>query len=177
MHHKLPKEIDPLRLAQNGLKFDGQILLSDMPRLTKSLHSNSGLVDVTLEFDIDEIGTPYVKGEFTVPVSIVCERCMLPMSMELSVSCLLAMVVSEKFIDKLAEQYDPWLLENNDPISLSKVVEDELILVLPLVPRHTEACLPSEAWSTMSDNSDYNEDEGDEKRVSPFAILSSLKKQ
>lgn len=174
MHHKLPKEIDPLRLAQNGLKFDGQILLSDMPRLTKSLHSDSGLVDVVLAFDIDEIGTPYVKGEFTVLVSIVCERCMLPMSMELSVSCLLAMVVSEKFIDKLAEQYDPWLLENNDPISLSKVVEDELILVLPLVPRHTEACLPSEAWSTMSD---YNEDKGDEKRVSPFAILSSLKKQ
>ena len=49
--------------------------------------------------------------------------------------------------------------------------------MLPLVPRHTEACLPSEAWSAMSDNSDYNEDEGDEKPVSPFAILSSLKKQ
>ena len=174
MHHKLPKEIDPLRLAQNGLQFDGQILLSDMPRLAKSLHSDSGLVDVALAFDIDEIGTPYAKGEFTVPVSIVCERCMLPMSMELSVSCLLAMVVSEKFIDKLAEQYDPWLLENSDPISLSRVVEDELILVLPLVPRHTEACLPSEAWSAMSD---HNEDEGDVKPVSPFAILSSLKKQ
>ena len=174
MHRKLPKEIDPLRLAQNGLKFDGQLLLSDMPRLAKSLHSDSGLVNVVLAFDIDEIGTPYVKGEFRAPVSIVCERCMLPMSMELSVSCLLAMVVSEKFIDKLAEQYDPWLLENSEPVSLSKVVEDELILVLPLVPRHTEACLPSEAWSTKVD---YNEDEEDQKPVSPFAILSSLKKQ
>ena len=174
MHRKLPKEIDPLRLAQNGLKFDGQISLSDMPRLAKSLHSDSGLVDVKLAFDIDEVGTPYVKGEFTVPVSIVCERCMLPMSMELSVNCLLAMVVSEKFIDKLAEQYDPWLLENSDLIPLSKVVEDELILVLPLVPRHRQACLPSEAWSAMSEESE--EEKGD-KPESPFAILSSLKKQ
>ena len=177
MHQKLPKEIDPIRLAQNGLKYDGQILLSDMPRLAKSLHSDSGLVDVVLAFDIDEIGTPYVKGEFTVPVSIVCERCMLPMTISLSANCLLAMVVSEKLIDKLAEQYDPWLLESSEPVLLSKVVEDELILALPLVPRHTDACLPSDAWSTISDDSDYNKEQEDDKPESPFAILSSLKKQ
>jgi uncharacterized protein len=174
MHHKLPKEIDPLRLAQNGLKLDGQILLNTMPRLAGSLHHDDGLVDVGLAFDVDQIGTPYMKGEFNAEVSIICERCMSPMTMTLSVSCLLAMVVSERNIDSLAEQYDPWLLEDSDPVLLSKVVEDELILVLPLVPRHTRACLPSEAWSAMSEESE--EDEGD-KPESPFAILSSLKKK
>ena len=57
------------------------------------------------------------------------------------------------------------------------VYEDELILALPLVPRHTDACLPSDAWSTISDDSDYNKEQEDDKPESPFAILSSLKKQ
>ncbi|MFT7235440.1 MAG: hypothetical protein ACI9QV_001017, partial [Methylophagaceae bacterium] len=65
----------------------------------------------------------------------------------------------------------PWLLENNDPVYLHAMVEDELILALPLVPRHTKSCLPIEAW-TSGEESDVEEEE---KPVSPFAILSSLK--
>jgi len=174
MHRKLPIEIDPLRLAQNGLKLDGQILLNVMPRLTASLESDEGLVDVTLAFDVDEIGTPFMKGKITAPVSMICERCLSAMTTTLSADCLLAIVISERKIDALAEQYDPWLLDGSDPVLLSKVIEDELILALPLVPRHTEACLPSEAWSAESEES---EADTADKPESPFAILSSLKKK
>lgn len=174
MRSKLPKEIDPLRLAQNGLKLDGQLLLNTMPRLAASLNSDEGVVEAQLAFDVDEIGTPYMKGELTTEVSMICERCMSPMTVTLSVNCLLAMVISERKIDALAEHYDPWLLENSDPVSLSKVIEDELILALPLVPRHTKACLPKEVWSAGSDDSEVEEGN---KPESPFAILSSLKKK
>ena len=174
MHRKLPIEIDPLRLAQNGLKLDGQLLLNVMPRLTASLESDEGVVDVALAFDVDEIGTPFMKGAITAQVSMICERCMSTMTTTLTADCLLAMIVSERKIDTLAEQYDPWLLENSDPVLLSKVIEDELILALPLVPRHTEACLPSEAWSAESEDSEV---EVADKPASPFAILSSLKKK
>jgi len=173
MHQKLPKEIDPFRLAQTGLKLDGELPLATMPRLTKSLQNDEGVVNVKMAFDMDEIGTPYMRGNFTASVSVICERCMEPMMLELDVDCLLAMVSSERKVEGLAEQYDPWILENNDPVLLSSVVEDELILSLPLVPRHEEVCLPDEAWSAGDD--EVNELIEADKPASPFAVLEALK--
>ena len=40
MRPKLPKEIEPLRLAQNGLKLSGELFVKDMPRLCESLTDN-----------------------------------------------------------------------------------------------------------------------------------------
>ncbi|MBE0438936.1 MAG: DUF177 domain-containing protein [Gammaproteobacteria bacterium] len=171
MHQKLPKELDPFRLAQNGLKLEGQIPLADLPRLTQSLLSDQGMVDVKMAFDIDEVGTPYMKGEFSVSVSLTCQRCMSAMALDLNVDCLLALVKSERKVEGLAEQYEPWLLESNDPVLTSTVIEDELILSLPLVPKHDIACLPDNIWTAGDDNIITE----DEKPVSPFAVLSSLK--
>lgn len=170
MHQKLPKEIDPLRLAQNGLKLAGQLSLTEMPRLVQSLHSDQGIVNVDIAFDVDEINMPFMRGEFAATVLMTCERCMKAMSVDLKVNCLLAMITNESKIESLAEQYDPWLLENSDDVALASVIEDELILALPLVPRHDEACLPAHQWSS----SDELLEEAEQK-VSPFAILSTLK--
>lgn len=170
MHQKLPKEIAPLRLAQNGLKLTGQLAVADMPRLQQSLRSDEGVIKVNIAFDMDEIDTPYMRGEFATTVSMTCERCMTAMTVDLNVNSLLAIVINEQKIAGLAEQYDPWLLKSSDDVSLSSVVEDELILALPLVPRHDEACLPASQWFS----SDEWVDEVEEK-ISPFAILSTLK--
>lgn len=170
MPQKLPKEIDPLRLAQNGLKLTGQLAVTEMPRLLQSLVSDEGRVDVDIAFDVDEINTPFMQGEFTTTVLMTCERCMEAMKVDLKVNSLLAMVTNERKIAGLAEQYDPWLLESSDDVLLSSVVEDELILALPLVPRHDEACLPASEWSSADEMAKEVEE-----KVSPFAVLATLK--
>ena len=172
MRPKLPKEIEPLRLAQNGLKLSGELFVKDMPRLCESLTDNEGQIRVDLAFDMDEIGTPYMAGRLTADVSMMCERCLSPMTVNLSVDCLLAMVISERKVAALAEQYDPWLLESNASVPLNAVIEDELMLALPLVPRHREACLPSDAWFSGDER---GIDEEEPQKESPFAILSQLK--
>jgi uncharacterized protein len=170
MHQKLPKEIDPLRLAQNGLKLTGELAVTEMPRLAQSLVNNEAMVDVDIAFDVDEVNTPFMRGKFTATVSMTCERCMKEVKVDLNVSCLLAMVTNERKIEGLAEQYDPWLLESSDDVLLSSVIEDELILALPLVPRHDEACLPASEWSSADEMV-----EDVEEKVSPFAVLATLK--
>ena len=171
MHQKLPIEIDPFRLAQNGLKLEGKLPVSTMKRLTESLSDNEGEVSVSMDFDIDETGLPYMHGRFHSKLSLICERCMAPMSIELDVECFLAILKNERKIDELADMYDPWIIENSDPVRLSSVVEDELILSLPLVPRHENACLPKEAWFRGDDVDDSVQ----EKKVSPFDVLASFK--
>tara|TARA_R110002050_G_scaffold1244_4_gene8616 strand:+ start:52302 stop:52826 length:525 start_codon:yes stop_codon:yes gene_type:complete len=171
MHQKLPKELDPFRLAQNGLRLEGTLPVSTMERLAGSLADTEGEVAVKMNFDVDETGLPYMYGKFSSQLSLICERCMAPMSVDVDVECHLAILKNERKIEDLAELYDPWIVENKDPILLASVVEDELILGLPLVPRHEHACLPKEAWY-RGDDIDESEKE---KKVSPFEVLASLK--
>ncbi|PHS69008.1 MAG: DNA-binding protein [Methylophaga sp.] len=170
MHQKLPQELDPFRYAQNGLELEGELQLLSMNRLAKYLHNDEGVVDITMKFDVDETGTPYMRGQFQVTLSLNCERCTQAMDLELKVDSLLAIVKSEIKVEGLAEQYEPWVIDTNDLVILSSVVEDELILALPLVPRHDHDCLPEEVWSA---GDDLNVEE--EKPASPFAVLSALK--
>ena len=172
MHQKLPKEIDPFKLAQNGLVLEGQLILSELKRLTEALQDNKGMVDVKMSFGLDEVGAPFMQGDFAVTTSLICERCFESMSLDLVVDCLLAIVKNEKQIEDLAEQYEPWLLDFDNPVWLATVVEDELILALPIVPKHDYDCLPEDAWSVGDNGQDNSEAE---KPVSPFAVLSTLK--
>ena len=172
MHHKLPLEIEPYRAAHGGVILEGELPLDTMPRLTEQLLSDEGKVSVKMEFDLDEVGMPYMRGHFSCKVSLSCERCLEAMDVNLDVDCLLAMVISELKIEGLAEQYEPWLLESNEPVALSAIVEDELILSLPIIAKHESACLPYDIWL-----SEAEDNQAEEKTVSPFAVLSDLKKK
>ena len=170
MHQQLPKEIDPFRYAQSGLKLAGELQVSKMPRLSGALHHDDGVVSVEMHFDVDETGTPYLRAKFTASLTLICERCMEAMLLPVTAECLLAIVQNEHKIEGLAEQYEPWLIDSNEPVKISSLVEDELILALPLVPRHDFDCLPAEAWQSGEE-----EVEVEEKPISPFAVLSALK--
>jgi len=171
MHQKLPKEIDPFRMAQSGLKLEGTVPISAMNRIAGSLSNNEGEASVIMNFDVDETGLSFMNGKFSAKLSLICERCMTEMSVDVDVECFLAIIKSERKVEGLTELYDPWIVENSDPILLSSIVEDELILGLPLVPRHKHACLPKEAWYRGDDIDQVIQ----EKRVSPFDVLASLK--
>ncbi|MEC9314753.1 MAG: YceD family protein, partial [Pseudomonadota bacterium] len=77
----------------------------------------------------------------------------------------------EKLAEKLSDQYEPWVVEDSELTDPVSVVEDELILALPLVPKHEENCLPEEALFSGDEDSEEEE----VKPNSPFSVLSSLK--
>ena len=169
MRQQLPKEIDPLRFAHSGLTLAGEIPVSEMPRLCEVLHDSSGVVIVNMQFDIDSTGTPYLNGQFAVTVNLLCERCMEPMAHSIKLSTMLAIIGHEGKIEGLAEQYEPWLLSDTKLVDPAEVVEDELILALPLVPKHDYPCLPDALWQAGEQEIEA------EKPASPFAVLSALK--
>ncbi|AFJ03797.1 hypothetical protein Q7C_2677 [Methylophaga frappieri] len=169
MHQQLPKDIDPVRFAHNGLYLQGQIPLSSMRRLTELLVSSDGEVAVEMQFDIDETGLPFMRGRFKTSVQLECERCLSPMTLVLDLQSLLGIVRFEHAVEGLAEQYEPWVLDDAKTVNPADVVEDELILALPIVPKHDFACLPDEHWQAGETEIEV------EKPASPFAVLAALK--
>lgn len=169
MQQQLPKELDPFRFAHNGIHLSGQIPLSSMRRLTDLLVTDDGMVDVDMHFDIDETGLPFMQGQFKTNIQMICERCMSPMDLQLDISALLGIIRHERKVEGLADQYEPWIIEDAKQVDPAQMVEDELILALPIVPKHDYACLSDDVWQSGEE-----EIEAD-KPASPFAVLAALK--
>ena len=79
----IPEYIDPFRYAEQSLKLDGPVKVSEMQRLSSSLNSGDELVAVHLEFGVDEQGITFIKGDLKTKLTLQCQRCMEPFGYEI----------------------------------------------------------------------------------------------
>lgn len=169
-HKRLPHEIDPFRLAESGVELSGPIPLKQMRRLLPLLVDASGVVSVVLNFDIDELGVPYVRGRIVAELNIICQRCLETLRLPVDQDIVLAWVRNEQEAERLPIRYESYLVEQN-PLMLNDVIEDELLLALPQVPMHEETDCPASKWLEAQAKAELAEDDSE----NPFSILAKLK--
>lgn len=181
MKDRLPELIEPLRLARTERILQGELPLSRMARLVESVSAVTGDVEVKLSFVINERNLPCVRGHIRTEVGLQCQRCMQDMSWPIDNQFELMIVESEAEADQLGEEIDVLLLDEQ-LISLSELIEDEILLNLPITPKH-------EAGTDCANNAS-NDVEGiaeqaatptdkaetkDKAKENPFAVLAELK--
>ncbi len=160
----LPLKVDPFRFADNSLSLSGTLLIKDMTRLRSSLFSEEGEVIVDLIFGVDEEGIRYVKGHMTTCLILECQRCLESFKYEIIGDFILGIVQSEKEADKLPERYDPLLVPDFSLI-LSEMIEDELIVSLPIVSMHRiDDCKAKQSLESYPN-----------ERENPFKVIESLR--
>ena len=170
MKDRLPEHIEPLRLARSQRLLKGRLPLSRMPRLVNSIEDDAGEIDVALKFDVDDSGIAWLEGQLEGTLPLCCQRCMQPLLMPIDTIFKLAMIESESEIEQLGEQYEPLLLEDDSLVSVVELVEDELLLELPIVPKHdTVECNAGEEIVEQ-----VSEVKSDSKK-NPFDVLADLK--
>ncbi len=135
MSGRLPQSVHPGRLAESGVTLRGNVPLGAMARLKESLHDTEGEVEVELTFGIDGQKQRYIRGTLSATLSLVCQRCLQTLEYPLSIEVSLGLVTSEAAAQVLSGRYEPVIVEDGrlDP---GKLVEDELLLALPIVPMH-----------------------------------------
>lgn len=171
MRARLPESIDPFQLASRGERLEGTIAISAMARLAPSIQDNAGDIHVTLEFGLDEMRQPMVQGTLSGTLSMTCQRCLEPMAQEIDTRFLLGLVKNEYQMKRLSEEYEPLLVTDNS-VSLTSMVEDEILLSLPIAPLHApEHCSQAVVTQTAQNTNAESED-----RPNPFAVLKNLKK-
>jgi uncharacterized protein len=170
MSDRLDELIEPLLLAAKGRTLKGRIPLAQLGRLVPSLYGTEGFAEAELRFDRDEVGLPCIKGRINALLTLQCQRCMQAMTLPLTVEVSLGIVTSKDAAEKLPENYDP-LLVTAEPMKVADIVEDELILALPLVAMHEIKDCPSGERFQRTE-----EETAEPARENPFAILAELKK-
>lgn len=104
-------------------------------------------------------------------LSLVCQRCLQPVTVTLDVRPTIRFVHGADLAQQLDEEGEEDVLDSSAALDLRELVEDELILALPLVPRHDVCKQPLAQASPGAD------DEGTAPDAHPFAMLESLRRE
>ncbi len=171
MHTRLPVTIDPFQLASKGERLEGPIAIKTLTRLAPSLRDTTGEIQVTLEFGLDELRQPMVQGSLSGSLTMMCQRCLEPMVQDIDSRFLLGLVKNEYQMNRLSEEYEP-LLVTESPIALASIIEDEILLSLPIVATHAPGDCRLVVAATGMDSVEVDT----ETKPNPFAVLKSLKK-
>ena len=102
-------------------------------------------------------------------LNLECQRCLQPVAVPLDVSRSFRFVHGEATAAELDADSEDDVLALTRALDLHELVEDELILALPLVPRHEVCTQPLAAPG--------GDPEPVEERPNPFAALAALKGQ
>jgi uncharacterized protein len=138
------------------------------------LLERSGEVIVSLEFGIDAEGIRYLKGRLQTVVVLECQRCLQSTQTPIDADFALGLVQSIEMAEKLPSHYEPLLVES-DSLFLRDIIEDELLLALPLVAMHDESQCIDVNQQAADANKRNNDDRGESEKANPFAALAALK--
>ncbi len=165
--------VHPGRLAESGVTLRGSLPLTAMTRLAGYLHDTEGEVNVELDFGIDAQKVCYVQGRLTATLHLVCQRCLQLLAYPLDLDTALGVTPTEAAAESLPGHYEPVIVEESR-LDLGKLVEDELLLALPIVPMHAvDACRIDQR---LIDRPESGRVEPQETRR-PFAGLGELLKE
>lgn len=169
MSDRLPVRVDPYRLAEQGQTLAGKLKVSKMPRLSALLAGPGGEVECRLSF-VKQGRLHIVSGHVTGCLLLTCQRCLETFEQAVDSDFSLVLVTGDEEAVRLPDAAET-LLVVDDELVISTVVEDEILLAMPAIPRHAheQGCLLPEAEGKREGCSDAHQE-------NPFAVLEQLKK-
>ncbi len=162
--------VDTYALASHGREVSGRAGIARFERLVADLPAQ-GESDVawSVRGETDAHRQRFLRVEVDAKPVLLCQRCMQPFVFPVRVDNRLQLVASEADLDPeggLDDDDAPERILGSQRFDVLGLVEDEIILALPYVPKH-DVC-PSLPAALDAD--------GDTGRPSPFSVLSQLKK-
>lgn len=172
MLDRLPNLIDPLLLADRNAAIEGKMPIADLERLRELLVDESGEISLKLFFArAGKLAT--VEGHISTVLALKCQRCLETLEWPISSDIKLGIVTSLEQANNLPDGYEPLLHLDEDKIPLKNIIEDELLLSVPSVPKHQDNCL---APNIPANKSELILDTTHSATKKPFSILADLKK-
>lgn len=157
---------DAFRLARRQETLRGEATMARFPRLAQSVLDPAARVAYEIVGRVDAEGHPGAIMKLSARLPLRCERCNEPMQFRLDREVAFRFVGDEQELNALPiEDVEIEEVVGSPSMALLPWIEDEVILSLPLVPRHDDCALPL-----------AGEDEpAQERRPNPFAALARLK--
>jgi uncharacterized protein len=158
----LPDRVDCTRLAADSASVQREYELASLPRLQDVLADHAGSAHAQFRFRT-VAARPAASVRVETTLQLVCQRCLKPFALPVDSTSEIEFAESEE--SDPADPDDEVYVMDHGMISLKDLVEEELLLAVPVVPTHgaPETCgAPVAAAQTMT---------------RPFAALQDLLKK
>ena len=158
--------VDSIEFARNASELRGMLAVADLPRLHDALFDRSGEITYCLTGAVNRDGIASLRLDIAAELMMTCQRCLGPAIFSLKASRNFELVSDAVALGDPAEELDEVeRIHAQARLDVAELVEDEVILSLPMVPGHQpEACEPPLAL------------EGEQEKKSPFSSLAALKR-
>ena len=154
---------------------DFTIPLAELPRVSHELTSKDGEAKGHVRFSRQQ-GQAVADLEVSAQPEVVCQRCMQPMRWPVTVKSRVALVSDYDSADRVPREMEVFLVEA-DSVSVRDLVDEEVMLALPNVPRHAEDSECARREVQLPGQPDELEDAPDLQVQKPFAQLGELLKR
>ncbi|MDH5737139.1 MAG: YceD family protein [Gammaproteobacteria bacterium] len=178
----IPLLVDHLKLAREAAEINGHVPLKALTRMAQLIQADKdNEVSVRLTFrmsasqDYPEVACVDIKGHLAGKVSLTCQNCLEPLWHGITLPYFLQVVSADAVKDLQAKGADKsldllvWATEQ--PLALVELIEDELMLDLPMIPRHQDCVLPESAGAEENGTVTLN---AGTVRNQPFAGLKQI---
>jgi uncharacterized protein len=161
----------------------GFLALDTLPRvaLEAAAHSSGdGFAwEVNTFFDGLAGGEPRLKMNLSLKgqIHLICQRCMQPCLVQIDESRQFVFLANEALADAFPMEDDalePLVMDAQ--FDLLGTIEDEILLSLPLIPKHPEGVCEAASLESGADDP-LNQGETIKKPDNPFNILKNMKKK
>lgn len=162
MPDHLPDFLDPVSFADKNRRIVGELDFARFDKLADLVVGESGGAQFELRFG--KVGrVPSATGVLDATLILQCQRCLGELPWHVHADMNLGFVGSVDEVALLPESMEPVMIDAEGHVSLVDIVQDELLLAIPSVPRHEDCGLSKVAGKPESD------------RPNPFAVLNQFK--
>jgi uncharacterized protein len=163
-----PAVIDSLEFARAEQSMGGIVPVTRFSRLADLLFGSDGEVEYAVRGGHDEQNRPQLELRIAGDLHLQCQRCLGPLDYPVDVSNTLLLVPPGARSDVDLEDPDaPDAIEASTELDVVGLIEDEVLLSLPLAPRHADGACASRAGTEVNDEVTTH---------SAFAELGALKR-
>jgi len=169
----IPLYVDTRRVFQQDTEHRGSVDLERLPAFRGCLASERAAITANLHFGVDNTGYRLIWGSVEADVELTCQRCLQPAPISLQDDVNLALVKDDQEAAALKPDLDPWICPDIK-LQLAALIEEQLLLSLPIVYYHPEGQCTRELDYTAG-ASVVDDESGQPAKDNPFAVLEQLK--
>jgi uncharacterized protein len=129
-------EVDPWRFCRDAQSWEIQSDVTAFPRLAHEF--TQGALFCRVVGRVDQRGSLSLQVSISGEVGLACQRCLGSMPYAVEVERTLYLARNEAELERLDALPDSDAIQAGERLSLVELVEDEVLLSLPLAPMHAE---------------------------------------
>ncbi len=154
-------------MVANQRRFEGSVPLAQMPRLVEVLADAVGECRYVVEFYRDPLKIDVMHMQLSASLPLICQRSLERFVHQVEIDQRLGLISEESQEAAMPEGMEAVLVDRSGEVSPLGLIEDELLLAVPLVPVSPNASELDPEW--------VHDEAVEEDKPNPFAALQTLK--